>query len=45
MEEHVILSSVRFRQIKGFVQTFEETLSNTHSTNVSFIQKYIFLSV
>ena len=35
MEGHVIPSSLRFRQIKGFVQTFKDTMSNSHSINVS----------
>ena len=35
MEGHVIPSSLRFRQIKGFVQTFKGTMSDSHSINVS----------
>ena len=34
MEGHVIPSSLRFRQIKGIVQTFKGTMSNSHSINV-----------
>ena len=35
MEGHVIPSSLRFRQIKGFVQTFKDTMSNSHLINVN----------
>ena len=39
MEGHVILSSLRLRQIKGFVQAFEETIYNSHLINVSINRK------
>ena len=35
MEGHVIPSSLRFKQIKGFVQTFKDAMSNSHSINIS----------
>ena len=39
MEGHVILSSLMFRLIKGFVQSSEETINNNHSINVTFFWK------
>ena len=38
MEGHVILSSLKFRYTKGFVKTFEETISNSLLINVSILR-------
>ena len=38
MKGHVILSSLMFEKIKGFVQTVEEIMGNSHSINVSILK-------
>ena len=38
MDGHVILSSLSFRLIKGFVLIFEETINNSNSINATIIR-------